>query len=192
MDFSKKIRLFLLTFVIILTCCKKDDEQEDFWTTPFVPNPIFPNTERIYAPSIIYVLDGIVYRTLGDDASIDVPDTFPSTPSFGWHATGKSLVMVAVFDSRISVAQNSILNKDDIVWIWHSGLYTGNEGSIRFSDGVSLSNMIQLEDTIVPLKENYLYTWAIWAWDNNGEMVEQSSRELAFIVKNKHSNYSNN
>jgi len=186
MGFLRIIGFFIVLFVL-LSACKKDDSNDtgQVKTTlvTYSQNTLFPKTTKIPVLYYEYILDGNLIISSGDSSNVRYPDTFPSTPSFSWCATGNQLVVVAIFNSWIEVSLTKILNGEDIVWMWHTGLYTGREGTVRYGDGYSLSNGIALYDTLYPLQNNMNYYWAVWAWGNDGKKVEKSSQAFPFYVK---------
>jgi hypothetical protein len=111
-------------------------------------------------------------------------DTVSSTPGFTWVQTKCRLVFVGVFAQRIIVKDRKILNPGDIVWAWHSGLGTGREGSIIFTDGVDVNEgILQTGVPPHPLQGGRGYNWAVWAWDDDGLKIAWSSREMFFVVR---------
>ena len=170
----------LLILLIMLFACTRDE----FLNRPFTGNSLFPGTERIIVNEYSYYSNGVLY--IVDDAitSVQKPDTFPRTPSFSWNPTDAKLVVAAVFNSRIQVNSSGIINKNNTVWMWNTGMNTGKEGSIAYSDGRSVKNGIILDkEQVTPLYSDSLYTWAVWAWDDSGTKITKSSREMGFIVK---------
>lgn len=181
MDFITIVRKQLLVIVIILTAC---EGPAGFYDRPFTENSLFPGTERILVKEYIYYINDDTYIVRADLATLQNPDTVPVTPSFSWNSTGRKLVTVAIFNSRIEVNNNSILNENNIVWMWNTGIGSGTEGSISYFDGRSVDNGNLLEkEQLMPLTIDSLYTWAVWAWDKTGTEITKSSRELWFIVE---------
>jgi hypothetical protein len=130
------------------------------------PNPIFP---------------GAILITVG------VPQansTVSTTPEFSWEATGQQLVFLAVFNTNIIVSNNAIANPQNIVWAWNTGLGTGREGSVFFSDGESVVNgKLAPNSPPTPLISGQTYVWAVWAWDNNGYKISNASTETFFTAQ---------
>ena len=46
-------------------------------------------------------------------------------------------MVVAIFRAHIDVQSNLIVNTDQVVWIWHTGIGRGREGNVTFEDGAS-------------------------------------------------------
>ena len=110
-------------------------------------------------------------------------DTVVSTPSFTWYATGKDFVYIGIFSDRLIIKDKKIVNIEDNVWAWHSGLGTGREGSIYFSDGVDVIAGELQTGVSTPLLNGRGYVWGVWAWENDGIEVIASSKEMYFIVE---------
>jgi hypothetical protein len=112
------------------------------------------------------------------------PDcTVGTQPAFAWHATGRKLLYVGVFQSNISVAEGQIVNPLANVWAWHSGLGSGRDGNVFFRDGVDVKNGALVTGVApTPLTHGASYVWAVWAWDDAGQKVIQSSKEVFFKV----------
>jgi hypothetical protein len=104
-------------------------------------------------------------------------------PTFTWQATGRKMVYVGVFRSNISISDDRIVNTSDNIWAWHSGLGRAREGNVAFSDGVSVKGDTLLTDAApIPLEQGHSYTWAVWAWNDDGTRVIASSEETFFIA----------
>lgn len=144
-----------------------------FDSSPSVPDTTFVNL----------VFTGAAEIRIGSPKS---GDTVSTTPDFSWQSTGNWNVFAAVFTKKISVnnSRNSISNINDNVWAWHSGLGTGREGNISYSDGRSVVNgVLQTGLTPTPLKTDSTYFWAVWAWSNDGTRITYSSKESFFRVR---------
>jgi len=106
-----------------------------------------------------------------------------ATPAFVWKATDQRYVFLGVFKRRIEVNNYRIVNIDDNVWAWHSGLGRGREGNVYFSDGCDVINGELKQDSLpTPLPKGEYY-WAIWAWADDGIKISHSSEEMYFIVE---------
>lgn len=100
-----------------------------------------------------------------------------STPAFSWTATGYKHVVCAIFSSHLAITNNQIVNEEEMVWIWHSGLKKGRDGNISFSDGLH-----DLTSTAIPESlASGTYYWAVWAIDEAGH-VRASSTEYTLSV----------
>ena len=104
-------------------------------------------------------------------------------PILEWFATGQPLVAGAVFSTNISVSQGTISNRGAAVWIWHSGLTSGREGFVRWSQGVTIQDSVFVPvEPVDSLEIGRSYVWAVWAWDEQGIAVTHSSAEIFFTV----------
>jgi len=164
--------------------------------------PIIPNTTRITVPQFSYVENFSTFTFIGDSTVIKLPGTeMPSncceailylsklspTPGFSWFDTGDSIVACAIFKGRVTVEESERLNPASAVWMWNSGLQTGNHSGgkvfVQYSDGRPVLNgVIQENSDPVPLELNQTYTWMVWAWDNQGLNIVKSSFEIPFMV----------
>jgi hypothetical protein len=80
-------------------------------------------------------------------------------------------------------SDGKILNTAANVWAWHTGLGTGREGNVRYDQGVAVVNgVLQTDAAPPPLVEGHDYVWAVWAWDDSGRQVTNSSKEIFFTV----------
>src|SRR5687767_8649722 len=82
---------------------------------PIDENSIFPGTELIEIGS-----PGPMCRV-------------STQPTFSWKATGRKLVFVGIFVANISVRDGQIVNVGENVWAWNSGLGTGREGNVFYT-----------------------------------------------------------
>jgi hypothetical protein len=158
MNFNISLLVILLIFLFV--SCEGEQPLD-----PDLQNALFPNTKLI---------------------EIGIPvfgDTVSNMPAFSWQATGKKFVYLAIFSDRIIIKEDKIVNFEDNVWAWHSGLGTGREGSIYFSDGVDVVGGKLQTGTPSPLISGREYVWAVWAWENDGIKVSESSKEMYFIVE---------
>ena len=157
---STDLRVFLIFIVLVLIdCAMAPPEDYEFH------NPIFPDS--------YFIETGVP----------GFGETVSSTPTFTWRVTRNQLVFLGVFTENIVVKNNSIVNAYDIVWAWHSGLGTGREGNVFFSDGLNVVNG-ELQDGTqpTPLQNGQGYSWAVWAWDYEGKEITDSSQEMFFYV----------
>ncbi len=173
----KYLSLLLFTCVIIASC--KEEEitlnNEDL---------IFSNSFQIKIPSYQYY-DSTekVYSVRGDTSfQSSYPDTLNDLPVIAWDSMGLRIITVAIFTSPIAATNNEIVNIEDIVWQWHSGMEFGEEGYVQFSDGKNVfEGTIDYENDPEPLQER-MYYWGIWAWNASGTRLLYSSRQLEFYV----------
>lgn len=106
-------------------------------------------------------------------------------PEFSWIGKGSNLVMMAVWDQLPEISNGKINNISNIQWLWHSGLGTGLNGYVQYSDGVSIvDNMISNTASPVPLELGRSYYWAVWEWTEDGQSLLSSSNISYFHVSN--------
>jgi hypothetical protein len=111
-------------------------------------------------------------------------DTVAATPTFTWRATGRKYVYLAVFTKNLVVSGGRIANTEDNIWAWHSGLGTGREGNVSFSDGVDVRDgVLQIGKPPTPLTSGNGYLWAVWAWQDDGTEIVASTKEMYFVVR---------
>lgn len=109
--------------------------------------------------------------------------TGPS-PAFAWQATGRQIVYAGVFAENIRVRDGKIVNSEANIWAWHTGLGSAREGNVHFEQGVNVRDgTLQLGAPPTPLPPGRSYVWAVWAWDESGTSVVQSSKEIFFSVE---------
>lgn len=145
---------------------------------------IFSNSYRIKIPGYKYFDgEGNSYIVRGDTSYQDIfPDTLNNMPLLAWDSIGLKLIHVAIFTSPIVVSNNEIVNYEDIIWKWHSGMNFGREGYVQFLNGRDVING-EIAETVTPLPESTYY-WGIWAWNSDGKRILYSSRALEFYVLN--------
>jgi len=191
----------ILVVLFLLTACAPVDEGQ-----PFIQAGVFPETLYLQVPAYSYIdpetqreyyyhgtsLDQIDYHSQGDRVIVTrfIPyrsfDTLSPRPPFLWDRTGSDFVMAAVFSKRIAFDSqlNRISNLSDIVWAWNTGMSTGQEGNVAYSDGCKVTDgVIQYGTTPDPLLHGQSYVFAVWAWDDEGKKVIASSREIPFTVE---------
>jgi hypothetical protein len=194
-----KFVLFVILCIFICSCTKDDPptSNEVDQSIPYVIDPIFPNTVLIKVPVYTY-FDNLtsktytVHGTSGDIVTADTAivvdyfDTVSGRPSFAWAKTHLKYVVAAIFNRRIQIntGKNEIGNPQDIVWVWNTGMSSGQEGAIGFSDGCNLTDgVIQYNKKPAPLDHDSNYVWAIWAWNSETLEIIYSSREIPFHVE---------
>jgi hypothetical protein len=110
--------------------------------------------------------------------------TTTTTPSFAWRATGGRFVFLCVFENNIVIRDQCVVNFWDNIWAWHTGLGTSNDGSAEWVDGIDVvDGLLQVGSPPTPLIPGRDYVWAVWAWDDSGYNVTQSSVEVFFTVE---------
>ncbi len=175
---SKYTCIPFVLFVLLFNCTEGEEEvlQND--------ELIFSDSYQIKIPGYQYYdNEGNLFLVRGDTSYQAVyPDTLNNKPSFVWDSIGLKIITVAIFTSPIIVENDQIMNVEDIVWEWHSGMDFGKEGYVQFIEG---KNVIQGEitNTVTPLQEAKYY-WGVWAWNSTGKKILYSSRQLGFYVLN--------
>jgi len=101
--------------------------------------------------------------------------------NFVWNPTNQRDVALGLFEKSIEVKDGSISNKTDQIWVWHKGLQTGREGSIKFSDGYPVKDGIWQTEGYAKIKNGQEYFWAVWAWEDGVGKIGYSSE--AYKVK---------
>jgi hypothetical protein len=164
-------------FIFLSSCAEDDLELSN-------DELIFPNSYQIKIPAYQYSDEfDEVYFVRGDSGyNSDYPDTLNATPVLAWDSIGLSLMTVAIFNSPIIVRDDEIVNQENIVWKWHSGMNFGFEGYVQYVEGKNVINGEESED-VTPLAESHYY-WGVWAWSSNGKRILYSSRTLEFYVTN--------
>lgn len=105
-------------------------------------------------------------------------------PPFVWEPTEKKYVFAAIFDDEnIDVKDSKIINKDKIIWAWHSGLGSGKEGSVSFYDGRKVLNGEVTNELPDKLKSKNYYIFGVWAWNNDGTQILYSSEVIYFYIE---------
>jgi hypothetical protein len=136
---------------LLLAACSSGAEGE---SAPFVyNNNIFPKTATLAAAA----------SPMGS-----------SVPNLSWPATGEPFVVAAFFVHRIDVASGIITNVGDLVWIWHTGLPTGREGNVTWSQGVPAVGGELEEGTVPSPLPTGTYYWAVWALNESGVVVSST------------------
>ncbi len=145
---------------------------------------IFSNSYQINIPSYRYFDSvGNSFFVRGDNSyQTSYPDTLNSLPLFAWDSIGLKIINVAIFTSPIVVSNNEIVNYEDIIWKWHSGMNFGKEGYVQYLNGRDVING-EIGENVTPLQESTYY-WGVWAWNSEGKKILYSSRALKFYVLN--------
>jgi len=104
-------------------------------------------------------------------------------PNLLWTPSKQPLVVAAILNHPVVLKAGRIANPDKIVWLWHSGLGTANEGDVNFSQGVSIiGGDINKTEPPKALDSGRSYYWYIMAWDTEGKAVTHSSHHNYFTV----------
>ncbi len=153
--------LILFTLVLILSCllygCGTGEEAEE------AGGDYYPSIQNI-----------IFYGTW--EMSLEMTPNVPD-PSFAWQASGLRYVVITILKSKIDLRDNRIANIEDAVWTWNTGLGTGREGNVSFSDGRDMMNG-EIQETVTPLLPGMYYV-AAWAYDDDYDLV-RSSKEYQY------------
>jgi hypothetical protein len=161
----------IITSLLVVLClsscssCKPDDPEPK-------PSAIQKGIPIIAGTTLIRVtapyFDTIIYRN----------------PSVIWEPTASKNVIAAIFDAdNIEASSDEILNFEDVIWAWHSGLGTGREGSVFYNDGRKVENGRITDQPPVLLNNLEHYVLGIWAWNIDGTKIVYSSDAVFFKVK---------
>lgn len=175
---ANKILYFLFLLLFNLSCSKEEKQlnNEDLVFSDSYRIEIKPYSYKDQFDNTYFVKGDTIYYSFQ-------PDTLNNAPLFKWDSSGYSLQVVAVFNSPIEIAGNQIVNIDDIVWQWHSGMKFDKKRSIKYSEGKNVLNgIINYNDEPKPLNPGNYY-WAIWGWSSDATRILFSSREMWFYVK---------
>jgi hypothetical protein len=155
-------------------------------TTVYNPDLLFTNAFEIRIPLYSYQDSmGNMYTVRGDTGYQSImTDTLNSVPCLIWDSLGIDILTAAIFNRPIQVKGGEISNARDMIWQWHSGMLTGREGDVQYSDGRNV-----IHDTIDYLNparalDSGHYYWAVWGWNQSGVRIWYSSRQLEFYVSN--------
>lgn len=175
--YTNNLCFLLIAFSLFYACTEEESAviNEDL---------IFSNSFQIKIPSYTYFDgEGNSIFVRGDSSYLaSYPDTLNSLPLLAWDSVGLKLINVAIFTSPIVVSNNEIVNFNDIIWEWHSGMNFGKEGYVQYLDGRDVING-EIGEKVTPLEESTYY-WGVWAWNSNGRKILYSSRALEFYVLN--------
>ena len=171
-----KYHLAFVFIVLLLPNCMEDEAvltNEDL---------IFTNSFHLKIPPYEYFdTNGKAFFVRGDtNYQSNILDTLNNMPAFAWDSIGLKIISLAIFNSPISVMNSEIVNSEDIVWKWHSGMNFGKEGLVQYSDGKDVIDGVELE-SVTPLTESTYY-WGVWAWNTSGNRILYSSRQMKFYV----------
>lgn len=124
---------------------------------------IFPRTGLIKITQPQY--DSIVYTRV---------------PNVSWNRTGRKNSVIAIFSSPPVIRGGKIVNSNNIVWIWHSGL-SGSDGFVDFMQGSGSSDLstYQIPNQLSPGRSYYI---AAWSWDDDNLLLTESSNASIFYV----------
>lgn len=183
----KKAYVFLTLLLLSMSC------EEPILIQFLDRNLIFPRAVKIDVPPYQYAyMDDSIY--MQGDGLYDVDtlcDTVNTMPVFKWEKTQAPFVVAALFNEMPEISDNqmNIINRESIVWIWHSGLDDNQdntkEGNVIYSDGQGVDDLEnkKFSDNPKPLDINSVYYWGVWAWNREGTEVKYSSLPLKIYVK---------
>lgn len=179
--YKNKGLLINILLICIFTGCMSEydpiDENDEL---------IFKKSYEITVPPYDYMTDNSdTIHVLGDSSYyMNIPDTVNPTPVLAWKSVNLQMNLTAIFSNPILVTNSSIVNTDDIVWLWHSGFHTGTNGQLDFQDGRNIRNG-NIHDTIPaePLLVDSTYYWGTWYWNNEGIQIWYSSRPQSIYIK---------
>jgi hypothetical protein len=111
---------------------------------------------------------------------------------FTWKPTDSKIVMVAIFQNVITVGNNEIANRYDLVWLWTNPDGTTDPGRTKYADGRAVTNWDKVTDeysfsspillTASKTKQPN-YVWCVLAWDKQGYAIRYASRELPLSIR---------
>jgi hypothetical protein len=170
---------FLILLVSAYACTKQE-------TRNLNEDLVFGEAFEIKVPSYEYDYNGRTYNVRGDTSfETDYLDTLNSMPRFKWDSVGIDIITLAIFNEPIEVQGNEIVNSNNIIWQWHSGMEIGIEGDVQYIQGRNVihdgADTIDYQNPVTPLEEGH-YFWAIWGWKPSGTRIWYSSRQLEFYV----------
>jgi hypothetical protein len=179
---AKKIG-YIFLFIFFYWACNVEE-------SPIIHEDlVFTNAFQIKVLYYQYDTLGITYTVRGDTSYYSsYPDTLNSRPQFKWDTAGLEIITVAIFTQPIEISGGEIVNPQDIIWQWHSGMEIesgGSEGDVKYFQGRNVihnsNDTIDYQNTARPLDIGHYY-WAVWGWDPSGIRVWYSSRQLEFYV----------
>jgi hypothetical protein len=106
-------------------------------------------------------------------------------------------VFAAIFKERPQVQEGRIINPQDALWVWHSGMRSNADavgGKLRFTDGTATLDdgtpatleSCRFDDSCQALAARFdratsrTYYFAVWAWNDEREISYFSDQEAAF------------
>lgn len=139
----------MMTLLLLSGCPKAEVQSPIFSSTTFIPT---------FLPSV----------------------TSSTTPTFTWTAPDSEVVyqVLGVFYNEISVKEKQILNKQDCVAMWTTGM-TGSAGEVSFNNFMVVTNG-ELTSTPVngsTLSSGHKYYWAVWGYDKDMSVTHSSGQK---------------
>lgn len=178
----KQYTIFLASLALLTTCVETED------INIYNKDLVFPQAYMINIEPYSYFdsTENKLYFVNADS----IADTLGKMPVFRWKNITAGLITVAVSTEPFYVSYMQIINTENIIWQWHTGLKKsfvetgGNKFTqVSFIDGRTVENKNILYETQPLPLENGLYFWSVWAWDRSGKKITYSSRQMQFIVK---------
>lgn len=197
------MRKFLLIIFLAFFSCKKEpdcvnpnaDPEQIFDCTYLIEIPTYTYHDTIDGQDTVIVIygDTMIDKFLPpNDPEVPIPQPFYEsfTKNFviKWQEPSViKLQTAAIFRKPIESTSDGlkkILNPEDIVWLWYSGLGSNNENVSR-NDG----ELARLDDSgnIIPLPSftfnpDSLYYLGLWGWDDAGEKIIYSSKQIRMRI----------
>lgn len=181
-DGSPSISCFLVLLLFLIFSCEESS------VNIVNDNLIFSGSNEILVPGYSYISGtGRIFMISGDEGfENDITDTVNNTPVIEWDSASvkSQTVVAAIFNDAIKTDQAGIINGNNIVWLWHTGVPDGNIGQVSFNDGYSIQNNdIENKSPPVPLTGDHIYYWGVWAFDVTGTKIISSSKMFKFYVE---------
>ncbi|MBN2348605.1 MAG: hypothetical protein JXJ22_07210 [Bacteroidales bacterium] len=172
----------IIFIALFISSCEKDEGTTDIYNEDL----IFTRSIKINIPSYSYISGkGTQIFVRGDTSYFSpVSDTLSVEPVFAWDTVNVALLHIGIFTEEIQVSQNRIQNSNSMIWAWHSGMESGSDGYVKYSDGISVS-LGEYQGSAIPLIPLNKYYWAVWAWNPSGTAIWFSSRQLTFVVEDR-------
>lgn len=175
-----KWTMLLLVIVGSYTC---STENEPDITTD--PDLIFEESYKIDIPSYTYFNGDTAISFSGDSLNIlGVVDTLSNKPVFKWAEIPARFILAALSTNPIQTEEGEIINTNDIIWRWNTGMQIEEDNIINYSEGKPVINGEIIEDENPAPLNRGLYYFGIWGWDKDGKKVNYSSIEVNFYVNN--------
>mgnify|MGYP001598821230 CR=1 FL=1 len=136
---------------------------------------------------------------IDDNGDGDTFDFGVSTTELG---IDEERVFAAIFNDYPQVQSSRIINPENAVWIWHSGMRSRTSalsGHLTFADGINtdkagnpsglsscgeLGNCSALVSELLERTREANYYFVMWAWDGDREISYFSDRFIEFCVTN--------
>lgn len=109
-------------------------------------------------------------------------------------------VFAAIFDDYPQVQSSRIINPENAIWVWHSGMRSRTSalsGHLKFSDGIDtdkagnptglqscgvLGNCSALVSKLIDRTHGKNYYFVMWAWNGDREISYFSDQFVEFCV----------